>query len=162
MSIVELYQTSRESQSVTSAQRGAMPAPSDSTGEGCTYKASMSAEWAGVNRLQHAVFLTVDARNAIARWFAPSEEDHAAGAHASHGVNGLLGEPFPPFVRMAISLVGANGQAGVEHQNTSFSPWGKKTAFVGRWLEGGIVNLDATVNIDQRWRGLRRGPDGEG
>lgn len=108
----------------------------------------MSAERAGVNRLQHAVFLTVDARNAIAGRFAPGEEDDAAGSHARHGVDGLLGEPFPSFVGVAVGLVRANGQAGIEHQDAAVCPGREKAAFVGWWLEGGIVNLDATVDVD--------------
>lgn len=114
-----------------------------------------------MDRLQHAVFLAVDAGDALPGRRAPGEEDDTASAHAGHGVQGFLGEALPAFIRVAVGLVGADGQAGVEHEHAALGPRRQQPAFVRRRLEGRVVVLDALVHVGQRRGRGRRRPHGE-
>ena len=55
---------------------------------------------------------------------APGEEDDAAagGVQAGDDVDDLLGEALPALVGVAVGLVGAHGEAGVEHEHAAVGP----------------------------------------
>lgn len=83
-----------------------------------------------MDRLQDTVLLSIDPSNALPGRRTPRQKNHTTGPDSGHGVEGLLSEPFPSFPRVAIRLMSANGQAGIEHQNTAFRPRRQEPTFV--------------------------------
>lgn len=52
--------------------------------------------------------------------------------------------------------MGTHGETGVEEEDASVSPWGEEAEVVGGWLEGGIVVLEAFVDVfEGGWCGSR-------
>lgn len=93
---------------------------------------------------------------------SPRHKHHAAGAACSYEIDHALRETLPAAVGVAVGLVGADGQAGVEHQHAVFGPGGEEAAAVRGRSEGGVVVLEGFVHVFEGGRGWGRGAHGEG
>jgi len=112
--------------------------------------------------LEHEVALGVDLLHALAGGGAPGHEDDAACALGGHEVDDALGEAFPAAVGVAVCLVGAHGEAGVEHEHAAVGPGGEEAGVFGGRRKGGVVLLEAGVHVLEGGRGGGWCPDGEG
>lgn len=125
-------------------------------------EASGCAQGARVDGFENQVLLRVDLHHALAGRDAPGHEHSAASSAGGDEVNDLLCETFPPPVRMAVGLVGADCQAGVQEQNATVRPGREEAATVGWWDKRGEIVLETGVHVPQGtgcWRGWS---DGEG
>lgn len=103
------------------------------------------------------MLLPVDAGTAFLGRVAPGEEHDTTRAFFRDYVDDFLREAFPAFVAVAVGFVGADGQAGVEHENASIGPWREETAVLWGRFEVGIVLLQRCVHVLQaRWCWSRR------
>lgn len=108
-----------------------------------------SGQGTRMNRLQHQMLLPVDAGTAFLGRVAPGEEHDPTRAFLRHYVDDLLCEALPAFVAVAVGFVGADGQAGVEHEDASVGPWSEETAVLWRRFEVGVVLLQRCVHVLQ-------------
>jgi hypothetical protein len=108
----------------------------------------MRAQRTGMYGLQNAMLLFVDLGHSGSSRSAPSKENHAVGSNSSDEIDHLLCKLLPALVGMAVGLVGTNGEASVEHQDTTLGPRYEEPSLIGWCLEVRIVDLDSFVDID--------------
>ena len=70
---------------------------------------TIRTQWRGMDRLEHKVSLTIDHRSLAAGIAAPQHIDNMF-AMGGEGTDGGIGELLPPKARMAIRLVGTDGE----------------------------------------------------
>ena len=108
------------------------------------------------------MLLGVDSGDALRCRRAPGQEDDAHRPALRHGVDDLLREALPAVARVAVGLVRAHREAGVEQENAAVGPGREQAASAWRRLERGEVGLEAGVDVlEGRWSGCGR-PDGKG
>lgn len=66
--------------------------------------------------------LPIHPHNPLARGCAPGQEHNALGTLRGHEINDPLRELLPAPVRVAVGLVRAHCQAGVEQQDAAVGP----------------------------------------
>lgn len=115
-----------------------------------------------MHALQHTVLLLVDARTPLLRWSPPRQKDDTFGPLLCYNVNHLLRELLPSVTGMRVGFALANGEACVEQEHATISPWGQQSSFV-RWrLERlGIFGFQQFVDVGERRRSRRGRADGE-
>ena len=69
--------------------------------------------------------LAVDTGDAFPGGRAPGEKDDAGLALGGDDVDDALGEALPAFGGVAVCLMCAHCQTGVDHQYASLGPWSK-------------------------------------
>jgi len=121
----------------------------------------VSTERTRMRTLQHQVLTGVDALDSALRWLAPGQEHHASCTLRSHGVDDLLCELLPSFVRVGVRGVRLHRQACVEQQDAAVGPWREKPTVLRRRSEGWIVPFEALVDVLQGWRSGCGRADGE-
>lgn len=99
--------------------------------------------------LQHAVLLAVDASNALPGRGSPRQKDHSVGSDPRDEVDGFLSKPLPSFVGVAVRLMRADSESGVQHQDATVSPWCEKTTIVRGRLERRVAFLDTGIDVHQ-------------
>lgn len=97
----------------------------------------------------------------LLRWISPCEEYNASLAPRNHSVDDFLREALPPFARVAVGLMRADRQAGVEEEDATVCPGGEQAAFVRWGFEGWIVLFQRDVDVFETWRGWGGRADGE-
>lgn len=107
-----------------------------------------------MHTLEHAMPPSIDRRHPRFRRRAPHQEHDPPRPLLRHDVDDLLRELFPPLLRVAVGLLVAHGQDGVEHQHALFRPRHEQAAVLGRGLEVGVVLFERDVDVLQRgWGG---------
>ena len=107
-----------------------------------------------MHTLQNAMFPLVYLGNPLPRRLSPSQKYHAPRPHFHHRINDFLRELLPPVIRMAICLVRAHRETGVEKEDSAVCPWGEEAAVLGRRGESRVVVFEGYVNVFQGgWRG---------
>lgn len=93
----------------------------------------------------------------LPRGRAPGQEHDALRAPLADDLEHLGREALPALVLVAVRLVGAHRQHGVEQQDAAVGPGRQQAAPVRRRREGRVVDLQGLVDVDQgRRRGRRR------
>ena len=116
-----------------------------------------------MRRLQNMMLLRVHARDPLRGGRAPGQEDNAARPALRDGVDDLLREALPAVAGVAVGLVRAHGQAGVQQEDAAIGPGGEQAAAARRRFEGcGKVVLQAGVDVLERGWGGRGWANGEG
>lgn len=110
---------------------------------------------------QYAMLLLIDLRHPLARRFAPRQEHDTPRPGLDHGVDYLLCEALPAFSGVAVGLVRAHGETGVEEENAAVCPGGEEAASVGRGVKGRVVRFQGGVDVLQGWRSRGGRADGE-
>ena len=111
--------------------------------------------------LQHQMPAPVDFSAAFLRRLAPGEEHDSAGPFGVDDVDDLLRQALPAFVAVAVGVVSADGEAGVEEEDAAVGPGGEQAAVLGWWAEVWVVLLERGVHVLERWWSWGRRPDRE-
>ena len=125
------------------------------------HETPMSAQRTRMHRLQHQMLTSIDLRTPFLRRRAPGQEHDASPSLLGHDVNNFLREVLPTFVSMAVRFVRADGEAGVEQQDSSIGPRCEEPAVLGWSVEVRVVFLEGGVHVLQAWWSRRRWTDGE-
>lgn len=107
----------------------------------------MSAERAGMRALQHQMLAAVNTLHPRLGRLAPGQEHYTLCALCGHSIDDFLCELLPAFVGVRVCIVSAHSQACVEEQDAAVGPGREEAAVLGRWCEGWVVPLEASVDV---------------
>lgn len=114
-----------------------------------------------MHRLQNTMLRLINLSHPRPRRFPPRQKDDPVVPNPRDEVNRLLRESLPPFAGVAVGLVRAHRQAGVDHEHAPLCPGGEQAAVVRGRDEVGIALFDALVDVDEGGRCACGWADGE-
>jgi len=111
---------------------------------------------AGMHTHQHTMPLLIHLANPLPCRRSPRQEHHPSHSLLINNFNNFLRELLPASVCVGICFVSADREAGVQEEDAAVGPGGQQTTLIWGWGEGGIVILEAGVDVFQG-RGSRGG-----